>query len=83
VRPYPGRTALFALAQRDGMTDSLYDPLVGEIDPQLGWGPIAAGGVDVQELPGGHVTIFQEPHVRILAEKLKDCLEKARGVAAS
>ena len=39
LRTYPGRIALFALAERDGMSDSLFDPALVDIDPQLGWGP--------------------------------------------
>ncbi len=65
------------------MTDSLFDPALGEIDPQLGWGRLAAGGVDVRELPGQHLSIFQDPHVRVLAEKLAECLEIARGPASA
>jgi thioesterase domain-containing protein/acyl carrier protein len=83
LRAYPGRITLFALANRDGMSDSLFDPALGEIDPQLGWGRLAAEGVDVQEVPGEHTGMFKEPHVRVLAEKLSRCLEIARGAAVS
>ena len=70
LRTYPGRVTLFVLAERDGMSDSLFDPALDNIDPQLGWGRVAAGGVEVHELPGEHISIFREPNVRILAEKL-------------
>jgi thioesterase domain-containing protein len=83
LRTYPGRATLFVLAERDGMSDSLFDPALGEIDPQLGWGRIVAGGVDVHEVPGEHVSIFSEPNVRSLAEKLTACLEKARPRAST
>jgi thioesterase domain-containing protein len=83
LRAYAGRITLFSLASRDGMSDSLFDPAVVEIDPQLGWGHIAAGGVEVHEVPGEHIGIFQEPHVRFLAEKLTGCLEAARRAAPS
>src|SRR5262249_59952636 len=36
-------------------------------DPQLGWGPVARGGLTVHEMPGGHSTMFLEPHVQRLA----------------
>jgi thioesterase domain-containing protein/acyl carrier protein len=81
-RPYPGRITLFALASRDAMSDSLFDPALGDIDPELGWGRLAAGRVDVQELPGEHVSIFVEPHVQVLGEKLTRCLEIARPAAS-
>ena len=82
LRTYPGRATLFVLAERDGMSDSLFDPALGEIDPQLGWGRIAAGGVEVYEVPGEHISIFREPNVRSLALKLTNCLETARETAS-
>ena len=36
---YAGRTVLFVLAGRDGMSDSLFDPAMGHIDPQARVGP--------------------------------------------
>ena len=82
MRTYPGRATLFVLAERDGMSDSLFDPALGKIDPQLGWGRIAAGGVEVHEVPGEHISIFREPNVRSLAEKLTRSLETARAAAS-
>lgn len=76
TRPYAGRIVLFMLAQRDGMSDSLFDPLLGDVDPLLGWGPIAAGGVERHELQGGHVSILREPFVRVLGERLRECLAR-------
>jgi hypothetical protein len=34
-------------------------------------------GVEVHEIPGDHINIIKEPHVRTLAEKLNECLESA------
>jgi thioesterase domain-containing protein len=49
-------------------------------EPEQGWSRLAAGGVEVYEIPGNHATIIQEPHVQVLAEHLKSCLEKAVSV---
>ncbi len=38
----------------------------------------AAAGSENLELPGYHHTLFKEPQVQVLAEKLSDCLDKAR-----
>ena len=39
--------------------------------PDLNWDSIATGGTQVHVIPGtNHATIIQEPHVRLLAEKL-------------
>jgi aspartate racemase len=48
------------------------------IDPQLGWGSLIAGGLEIQEVTGDHFTMFSEPYVRVLAEKLKACLDQAQ-----
>ncbi len=68
---YPGRVTLFR--SRDQIIDvSSYR------DPQLGWGELAAGGLECHEVPGTHLGMLEEPHVQVLAEKLKDCLDKAQ-----
>jgi len=47
----------------------------GRIDkPDRGWQKLAAG-VDIQMIPGGHTTIFNEPNVGILADRLKKYLD--------
>ncbi len=53
-----------------------------EFDSELGWGGLAADGIEVHDVPGEHETIFHEPHVRILAATMKDCIEKARNAQA-
>ena len=47
-------------------------------DEALGWMPYAARGVESHEIPGTHDDITSEPNVRSLAEKLQDCIDKAR-----
>jgi thioesterase domain-containing protein len=44
--------------------------------PELGWGDLVAGGLEIHPLPGDHFTILKEPHVRVLVEKLKLCIEQ-------
>ena len=43
-----------------------------------GWGRLAAGGLEIEEVPGDHISVLEEPHVRSLAERLRVCLEKAQ-----
>jgi thioesterase domain-containing protein len=45
-------------------------------DPEMGWGSRAVGGVDVQVLPIHHSEMLHEPHVRILAQRLRECLHQ-------
>ncbi len=45
--------------------------------PTLGWGDLVTDGLDVQQIPGNHITLMQEPHVRVLAKKLKSSIAEA------
>ncbi len=63
---YPGKIILFNAVEDD--------PAVIH-DPYYGW-PGLAQDIQVHELPGNHDTILMEPNVRILAQKLAQCLER-------
>jgi thioesterase domain-containing protein len=45
-------------------------------DPHLGWNGLAAGGLDIIELPVNPGGIFVEPYVRTLAEKLRTLIDE-------
>jgi len=62
MRPYGGPIVLFRASERS---------LRGARDPYAGWKGFASGGVEVCEIPGGHVSILTKPQVQILAEHLK------------
>jgi aspartate racemase len=64
---YPGQITLFKAGQE------LAEP---SSDPTLGWSEWAAGGVDVHVVPGNHATMVYKPHVEVLAEKLRACLNR-------
>jgi aspartate racemase len=68
-KPYAGRITLFKAAEEGAE----FGP-----DPDLGWGSIAHGGVEVYEVPGDHMTILDEPRVAKLAEQLRLCLKAAQ-----
>jgi FkbH-like protein len=46
-------------------------------DPLLGWGRRVQGNLTVFEMPGGHSSMLQEPHVAVMAEYMKACLDRA------
>jgi aspartate racemase len=46
-------------------------------DPFNGWGGIAAGGLEIIELPSDPGGIFIEPYVQTLAQKLKEQIDQA------
>ena len=48
------------------------------VPPDVGWRKYALGGLDVEDVPGGdHRTILFEPHVKVLAEKLRRVMDGA------
>jgi thioesterase domain-containing protein len=69
-RPYDGRITLFrARRHAPGTADH----------PDLGWGAIARGGVEIHPMPGYHGAMISEPRVRFLIPTLRECLERAAG----
>jgi surfactin family lipopeptide synthetase A len=46
-------------------------------DPLLGWGKRTTAGVQVHDVPGGHSSMLQEPHVLRLAEIMQAYLDTA------
>jgi acyl-CoA synthetase (AMP-forming)/AMP-acid ligase II/thioesterase domain-containing protein/acyl carrier protein len=69
---YPGRITLLRTE------DQHRDEAVGiQHDLLFGWGDFATGGIDMHYIPGSHLNLIAEPHVQLLAEKLKVCLERA------
>ena len=63
---YSGQATLFSA------TD-----MTASYDVEDGWRKLVAE-LDVHKIPGNHLDIIKEPHVRVLAEKLSLCLEAAQ-----
>jgi len=58
-------------------------PLGIHRDPTLGWDGLAAGGLEIHDIPGAHGSVLvEEPHVRFLVEKLKPCLDKSQATVS-
>jgi thioesterase domain-containing protein len=36
----------------------------------MGWDKFAGGGLEIHDVPGGHISMFAEPNVLVLAETL-------------
>ena len=70
-RLYPGRIVLFRAARLAAQHHG---------DPCLGWEGVAAGGIEVREIPGERPTIMEEPSARLLADRLREDLEAARAI---
>jgi len=44
----------------------------------MGWDEIITGGVQIEDLPGTHHTIVKQPHVEILASRMRAHLSEAQ-----
>jgi amino acid adenylation domain-containing protein len=73
MQVYPGHLTLFQLNSESRFEGVGFQ----EVEPQMGWGKWVQGGLDIQSIEGSHASVLQEPHVKLLAEKLKTCLVKA------
>jgi amino acid adenylation domain-containing protein len=68
---YPDRITIF-------MSSKIYAP---HKDTRLSFSEKAAGGAEVHLVPGSHISMTEEPQVRILAQKLTASLRRAQEVA--
>ncbi len=69
---YPGRIVLFRCTESAPWRIE---------DPLRGWGELAAGGVEVHDVPGTHTRMYREPYVHALVEELRAVLERAQAGA--
>ncbi len=67
-KPYPRPILVFKAAD---------DPFTGHFrDIDMGWRPVAEGGLDLKIVPGDHQGMVAEPNVAALAEQLQKALDK-------
>lgn len=67
VRFYPGKITLMRAAD-------VRETVGTRRNMTLGWETRAGGGLEIHDVPGGHISMFEEPNVRTLAETLKAVL---------
>ncbi|TRU23563.1 MAG: non-ribosomal peptide synthetase [Microcystis aeruginosa Ma_MB_S_20031200_S102] len=72
---YPGKITIIR-ASEELADDPNKDLIAGDCeDSSLGWSEFSTEPVEIHFVLGNHVSIMVEPHVQILAEELKVCLE--------
>ncbi len=68
IKPYEGRILLFK--SMDGMVGSAGDPY-------MGWSKYCpTERISLIEVPGDHSTIFKDPNVKVIADKLKESMDQ-------
>ena len=66
---YPGRAVLLRSSE---CAPGIYN------DAARGWTGVLADGLEIYEIPGDHMSMLYEPHVRKVAERLSECLREAQ-----
>ncbi|BAZ21895.1 amino acid adenylation domain-containing protein [Kalymmatonema gypsitolerans NIES-4073] len=75
---YPSRITLLRASEPLGENYARKLPSEMLQDSALGWNEFSCEPVNVDFLPGNHVTMMAEPHVQVLAERLKACIQQAQ-----
>jgi len=65
---YPGKVTLFCCTEKSTRS---YE------DRRLAWSQVVAGGLEVHLIPGNHMSMLDQPHVQFMADKLRDCFDRA------
>lgn len=68
-KAYSGKVTLFRAMLEQSPEEWIFDSY-------LGWSQFATQGVEIQEIPCIHIRMFDEPNVKVVAEKLRGCLEQ-------
>jgi len=66
-RAYPGRVTLFRTRAQNAFSPHGVDK---------GWSRLALGGVEIKKIPGNHVNLYEQPHVQVFVEQLRDSLDR-------
>jgi thioesterase domain-containing protein len=66
---YPERILLFRASEKG---------LRGLEDASGGWNKYAPGGLEIHEIEGDHGNVLNEPKVQVLAQELRQRLERAQ-----
>ncbi|MBE9214686.1 hypothetical protein IQ247_18775 [Plectonema cf. radiosum LEGE 06105] len=74
---YPLRIALFQAKEDD--TEDTFIPT----DITWGWNKVTSQPVEIHIVPGNHHTMLNTPHVQVLAEKLKVCINQVEIVGVA
>jgi surfactin family lipopeptide synthetase A len=69
-----GELVLFRATRGDGIDAPFVDFYE---DALLGWSGFSRHGVRAVDVPGGHTSMLQEPHVEVLARRMQDAIDES------
>lgn len=73
---YPTRITLFQSSEVHSEDTASEDPSKILQEPTWGWNQFSVEPVDIHVVPGDHITMMAEPHVQVLAKRLRVYLEQ-------
>jgi len=74
---YPEQITFFRASIEDDGSQLGHPSSESEPDPTRGFTALSTKPIEVYEVPGTHHQIAREPNVRVLAEQLRDCIDRA------
>lgn len=80
LRPWRGRVALFRPPQQEAFVlgpGHVINEQGSWVEPLNGWGPWIEGEIDLQVVTGDHDNMVLEPHVRVLAARMRAAFDAA------
>jgi amino acid adenylation domain-containing protein len=75
---FSGTLTLFRVSELTEGYQEFLASSTGEERHTLGWAPYTENPVEVHLMPGQHATLASEPHVRVLAQSMREALDSAR-----
>ncbi|MEN9519258.1 MAG: hypothetical protein RLZZ381_1846, partial [Cyanobacteriota bacterium] len=73
VQPYPDRVTLFLATKADRGNFFSHKIKLG-LCPRAGWDEARVPQLKIEQVPGDHFNMLEEPHVKVLGTKLKQYL---------
>ncbi|MBN4004268.1 non-ribosomal peptide synthetase [Nostoc sp. LPT] len=79
---YPTRITLLRASEASVEEPTSQFPSEILQDTAWGWSKFSCEPVDIHFVPGNHITMMTQPHVQILAEQLRACIQKAQATTS-
>jgi thioesterase domain-containing protein len=80
--PFSGTLTLFRASEIARNHDPFFATLTEQERWTFGWHRLSPRPVQVHPVPGSHTLIGSEPHIRVLAQRMRESLASARQHAA-
>jgi thioesterase domain-containing protein len=75
IQPYPDKVALFLATKADRGNFFSHKIKLG-LCPRAGWDEEIVPQLKIEQVPGDHFSMMEEPHVKVLGTKLKQYLQQ-------